>query len=72
MFANLRDDKLLLGIDQNDATGEGAMPDRARTKQKIFGPLRVPRSARLYVPDPVQPDSLVLDESADAQPAVAA
>ena len=61
MFADLRDDELLLGIDDEDAAGEGAVSDGARTEQQVFGTFRVRRSTRLRVPDPVQSDPLVLD-----------
>ncbi len=64
VFADLRDDQLLLGIDDENAAGEGAVADGARTEQQVFGTLRVLRSARLQMPDPMQADPLILDETA--------
>ena len=61
MFADLRDDQLLLRIGDEDAAGEGAVSDGARTEQQVFGTFRVRRSPRPCVPDPVQAESLVRD-----------
>jgi hypothetical protein len=36
-FANLRNDELLLRIDDEDAAGEGVVSDGVRPEQQVFG-----------------------------------